>query len=374
MNNRFRKKGDTERNARRKRRGPHVLDVRVRPGARKLRRRLSPGHKRFLGIAAICGCVLLTGGGIRWAVKRYLLEAPEYTLQIIRYETDGKLAKEAVLRQAELEAGVNLLTVNLDAVRSRLLALPEIKSVSLQRDLPDKLTVSITERRPVAWLACKALHVEPRTSTYRDGSVRGLMIDDEGVILECQKLRPEYVKMPVVHVRDLSVSTPGQQVDREQIVRSLELIDLTNSLLVADSLLLTDIEIRNDFSLVGKFNSGAEVTFGLEEIERQVRDYQLINADTARSRRRIETVNLLVKRNIPVTFVEGGAALTPRMDRTDGGPATPEAYPVGEPEQAIDPEAVPVRPKVRRSAPVIRRAIPRDDLGDPQLRNILGAG
>ncbi len=374
MKNRFRKRGDSERNARRKRRGTHVLDVRVRPGARKLRRRLSPGHKRMIGMAAICACVLLAGGAIRWAVKRYLLEAPEYTLQIIRYETDGKLAKETVLRQAELEVGVNLLTVNLDAVRSRILALPEIKSVDLERDLPDKLAVAITERRPVAWLACKSLRVEPRTSTYRDGSVRGLMIDEQGVILECQKLRPEYVKMPVFHVRDLSVSTPGQRLEDGQIARALELVGLTNSLLVADSLLLTDVELRNDFSLVGKFNSGAEVTFGLEEIERQVRDYQLINADTARKRRRIESVNLLVKRNIPVTFVEGGGVQAQGAGPSEGDPAEPEAYPLAEPEPAINSRTIPARPKVRRSAPVIRRAIPRDDLGDPQLRNILGAG
>jgi len=369
MKNRFRKKGDTEREARRnRRRESHVLDVQVRRGARKLRRRLSPGHRRLLGSAAAIACLCLAGLAAKWAIKRYLLEAPEYTLQIIRFETDGKLAKEALLDQAGLETGMNLLSIDLDAVRARLLALPEVKSVDLRRDLPDKLSLSVLERRPVAWLACKGLRVEPRTSSYRDGSVRGLMIDGEGVLLECRQLLPEQVGMPVIHVRDLPVTTPGQHLERDQIVRALELIGLTHELLVADALILTDVELRNDFSLVGKFNSGAEVTFGLDEIERQVRDYRLIHADSTRKRRRIETANLLVKRNIPVTFIEGGGASLHAVP-ADGGV---EAEPV--PDPAPDPEAAPPRPKVRRTAPVIRRAIPQEDVGDSRLRNILGAG
>lgn len=60
------------------------------------------------------------------------------------------LEEEAVVRQAGIQRGNNILAVNLAAVRKRLLAHPWIASAGISRQLPDTVTISIQEYEPLA--------------------------------------------------------------------------------------------------------------------------------------------------------------------------------------------------------------------------------
>jgi cell division protein FtsQ len=58
--------------------------------------------------------------------------------------------RHALLDALAVERGAPILSIDLHAARARLLALPWVSSVTVERMLPDTIVVRITERRPVA--------------------------------------------------------------------------------------------------------------------------------------------------------------------------------------------------------------------------------
>jgi cell division protein FtsQ len=86
-----------------------------------------------------------------------------------RKNTPAKALRKALA----IERGAPILFVDLDAARERLLALPWVSDVSVQRVLPDTVVVHLIERRPMAlW--------------QHDG--RFALIDESGAVLDRDNL------------------------------------------------------------------------------------------------------------------------------------------------------------------------------------------
>ena len=61
-----------------------------------------------------------------------------------------QLTEEMVMDQASLSAGVNILSLNLQSTRKRLLAHPDIEDADVERKLPNQLFIRIEEHQPLA--------------------------------------------------------------------------------------------------------------------------------------------------------------------------------------------------------------------------------
>lgn len=86
-----------------------------------------------------------------------------------RKNTPAKALRKALA----IERGAPILFVDLDAARERLLALPWVSDVSVERVLPDTVVVHLIERRPMAlW--------------QHDG--RFALIDETGAVIERENL------------------------------------------------------------------------------------------------------------------------------------------------------------------------------------------
>jgi len=68
----------------------------------------------------------------------------------ITVEGNRRLTKEAILEQADVKPGDNILGVNLKVLRHRLLANPWIAAADVRRELPDTIHLRVTERVPLA--------------------------------------------------------------------------------------------------------------------------------------------------------------------------------------------------------------------------------
>ncbi len=63
-----------------------------------------------------------------------------------------RLSEEQVIKQAELEKGINILSVNLSIARKRLLAHSWIVEAEVSRELPSSINIRIKEQKPFAIL------------------------------------------------------------------------------------------------------------------------------------------------------------------------------------------------------------------------------
>src|SRR3990170_4984694 len=160
-------------------------------------RRGWPAVRRWMGVtvATVCGSFLLYQGA------RFFLFSP--SIELSTYDQIEVLGNRFVSRAAVTERfapdlGQSILRVPLDDRRAALETIPWVAQAAVQRALPNRLRVELTERTPVAFLRTAA----------------GLaLVDAQGVILE-RPLEAEF-RFPVV--AGLTEAMPP--AEREQRMR-----------------------------------------------------------------------------------------------------------------------------------------------------------
>ena len=74
-------------------------------------------------------------------------------LKTITYRTDGTVNKAWLLRNGYFPPSIDLAEIDIIALKEKFEALAQIKSVEIEKNYPDKLTIHVSERRPIARLA-----------------------------------------------------------------------------------------------------------------------------------------------------------------------------------------------------------------------------
>lgn len=157
-------------------------------------------YRRIL-VATVLVCV---GVGVAVVGARFLLYSPQMLLlKPDQIELTGNhiVAREAVLQQFVHDRNRSVLRIPLDTRRSELEQLPWVESASIQRILPNRLRVELTERTPIAFL---------RTRNEIT------LIDAHGVILD----RPEGEDLTFPIVTGISEDLPRDQ--REKRMQSYQ--------------------------------------------------------------------------------------------------------------------------------------------------------
>jgi cell division protein FtsQ len=90
---------------------------------------------------------------------------------VLKTMRDGVLDNAWLARTLELPAGVSLMELNLEKLRSRILTDQQVLTVNITRHFPDRLVVQITERMPIA-----------RIRVEIDGVQNDLLVGRDGVI------------------------------------------------------------------------------------------------------------------------------------------------------------------------------------------------
>jgi cell division protein FtsQ len=141
------------------------------------------------------GVVGIAGISAAWTAGRFLLYGqPMLLIRPDQIEISGNhiVSREAVLQQFVRDRGGSVLRIPLDARRTALEEISWIESASVQRVLPNRIRVELTERTPIAFL--------------RNGTELAL-IDSHGVILD--RPRGEDLQFPIV--TGLSESMPREE-------------------------------------------------------------------------------------------------------------------------------------------------------------------
>lgn len=137
---------------------------------------------RVLAQAVGVLALLVASGIAAWAARRYVTTSPRFALTEVEVKGTTHRSKDDILRQAGLAPappvatfgfpedgpvpGQNVFSLDLDEVRTRLLADPWIKEATLARRLPGTVLVQVVERDAAAVVALPEAYL-----VARDGEV-----------------------------------------------------------------------------------------------------------------------------------------------------------------------------------------------------------
>lgn len=125
---------------------------------------------RLASWAILAACIIAVTMGTRWAFTTFFyLKNPHFTLREIRINTEkGPIEPETIRALIDYrEDQVNLLTIDIAAVRAAIMQHPMVEQVEVRQLLPDTLYVRVFGRAPVARLL----------------TPQGRLMDREGLVL-----------------------------------------------------------------------------------------------------------------------------------------------------------------------------------------------
>ena len=333
----------------RQRRQQHLLDVKVRArraSHHRNRRVLVALSRVVLAIALVAGCYY----GARASLRRFFFDNPDYRLSTIAIRTDGTLQRDQVLKFAELREGLNIFSVNLARVHDRLQQLAQVDEVQVERKMPNEIDITITERKPIAWITSEKTVVDPFVSDA------AFLVDARGILMREKKLLPEYLALPLITGCSSEALVPGKAVDSFEAKAALELLRLTTTSFMQTRFQIREVDVSKGYCLLVTDKNHTQVMFGFDHLETQMQRLEQLLVYSDDSRRPIETVNLLVTRNTPVTFAQPASEI---ISELQPGPAPKsEAETKGAPDEAKDTAHEPEIRKAEAVHPPIRKALP----------------
>jgi len=332
----------------RRRRQQHVLDVKVRSRRvtqHRIRRALVV-LSRVVLVAGLCSAVYV---GAREAARRLFFENRDYQLKTIELQTDGTLQREQVLKVADLREGENIFSVNLGRVHDRIQQLPQVDEVQVVRKLPTEIDIHVVERKPVAWITSDKEISDPFVSDA------AFLVDARGVLMREKKLLPEYLGLPLILGCSSESLEAGKVVESLEAKTALELLRLGTRSFMQMHFQIREIDLSRGYCLVVTDKNHMQITFGFDQLAPQLRRLEQFLVYSDDSKRELQTVNLLVQRNIPVTFTQPAAeVINETIDPIGEEPKILRATSV---HPLPKPTATPTPMKKAKAMPV-KKAIP----------------
>ncbi len=333
----------------RQRRQQHLLDVKVR--ARRVshhrnRRFLLVVSKIVLVIAVCAGLYY----GVRTGLSRFFFDNPDYRLSTIAIRTDGTLQRDQILKAGGLQEGLNIFSVNLAQIHDRLQQLSQVDEVQVERKMPNEIDITITERKPIAWITSEKTVTDPFASDA------AFLVDARGVLMKEKKLLPEYLALPLITGCSSEALVPGKTVDSLEAKAALELLRLTTTSFMQTRFQIREVDVSKGYCLLVTDKNHTRAMFGFDHLDVQMQRLEQFLVYSDDSQRQIETVNLLVARNIPVTFAQPASEIISELETEPETTEAPETKVASKETKPATSE-----PEIRKAKavhPTIKKALP----------------
>src|SRR4029434_436872 len=333
----------------RQRRQQHLLDVKVR--ARRVshhrNRRILLVVSKIVLVIAVCAGLYC---GVRTGLSRFFFDNPDYRLSTIAIRTDGTLQRDQILKAGGLQEGLNIFSVNLAQVHDRLQQLSQVDEVQVERKMPNEIDITITERKPIAWITSE------KTVTDPFASEAAFLVDARGVLMKEKKLLPEYLALPLINGCSSEALVPGKTVDSFEAKAALELLRLTTTSFMQTRFQIREVDVSKGYCLLVTDKNHTRAMFGFDHLDVQMQRLEQFLVYSDDSQRQIETVNLLVARNIPVTFARPASEIISELGTEPETTETPETKVASKETKPAASE-----PEIRKAKavhPTIKKALP----------------
>ncbi|HKW29483.1 MAG TPA: FtsQ-type POTRA domain-containing protein [Verrucomicrobiae bacterium] len=294
----------------------YVLDVKLRSRQVRATRLRLGAVALAVTFGTVFGLYLFWRAG-EWTLDKFVYENSEFAIRRVDVQTDGVIAPDKLRRWSGVRPGDNLMALDLAAVKRNLELVSTVGSVSVERVLPSTLRIRVTERQPVAQVDV------PRAGAASGIEVAVFQLDADGYVM--QPLDPRLCVIPLAQIRDrlpviVGLNTyqlqPGQRVESPQVLAALQLIGTFNRSVMTGLVNLRRIDVSSPGVVLATTEQGSEITFGLDNLDQQLRRWREIYDFGQRMNRAIAALNLAVSNNVPVRWVEAVAvpATLPRQN------------------------------------------------------------
>lgn len=288
----------------------HLLELNVRTASvRRQRRGKALGF--LWKVSAVLCVVAVSAIGIRFLALRFFFHNPEYALTRLVTHLNGVMTDEELIALTGLQPGKNILQLDLGEASRRLSALPEVRSVSIERRLPDTVEVGVERRHPMFLLgsgvAAPVAEAKPAASgaeAAAEGfeSGKSLLCDGEGVVMRPGHQSDEFLKLPVLTGIDTSALQPGRHLEGDAFRNAVAVAEALSDL-PEEAFQVRSVDVSKPYAVIVTDSSNARFTFGTKDLPGQIDRLRKLLSHCQESGRRIATANLITQRNTPVTFV-----------------------------------------------------------------------
>ena len=289
----------------------HVLDVKLRSD--KVR-------AANLRLAMVTTCVVFgTVFGLylfwrtgEWLLNRFVYENSDFAIQTVEVQTDGVIAPEQLRLWAGVKTGANLIGLDLASVKRNLEMISVVDSVSVERVLPHTLKIRVTEREPVAQI--NVPHVDAAGNII----LSVYQLDANGIVM--MPLDPRISTVPIAQLnQQLPVITgvnlfqiqPAHRMELPQVQTALQLVFSFEHSPMMGLVDLQRIDVSEPRVVILTTAQGSEITFGLDNLDLQLRRWREIYDWSQRQGKTIGSVDLAVANNVPVHLLTALGAPEP---------------------------------------------------------------
>jgi cell division septal protein FtsQ len=265
----------------------------------------------------VIGAGLLVGIGLgvysawcagEWALNRLVYENKAFGIEEIDIQTDGIIAVDQLRRWSGVRIGQNLLALDLARVRRDLELVSLIQSASVERVLPHSLRVRVTERSPIA-------QITPLKPAPGGGIELGVfLLDADGYVIvpldprqRTTHLTQAADALPVINGLNGVPVQAGHRIEAPQLLAALQLLVVFDHSPMQGLVDVKTIDLASPEVLVVTTEQGSEVTFGLSNLDQQLRRWHEIFSEGQKFNKAIASLDLAVSNNLPVRWLEASA-------------------------------------------------------------------
>lgn len=297
------------------------LNVRTASIKRQRRSRVSGLlWKTSIGVIVVA----LLAVTVRFASEKFFFKNAEYSLRHLVTHLNGVMSEEELIGITGFSEGKNIFSLDLDEANRKLASIPEVRSVSMERILPDTIEVGLERRKPIFLFAASGSDEVGGGESFVPGKT--LLCDRDGVIMRPEKLDDIYLHLPVIKGVDVTGAVPGKSFENEAMATAIRLQQALSEL-PEETFNIRSVDVSKRYVAVVTDASNAHFTFGTlgnQDLPSQLDRLRKLLDHCQETGRKIDTANLMIARNTPVTFV-----LTPESRSVKITPVTTSKKPHG---------------------------------------------
>lgn len=197
--------------------------------------------------ALLLGAAVVVVLGLQW----------RETLKVQRVVVEGvsTLSAKEIVALAKVSPQALLYSLDLEGIRDRVSHHPFVQSVDVCRQYPNKLTVNVVEREPVATINCGQL----------------CYVDKDGMLLPCSGSSKKFDLPLVSGIEGVEHVTSGRMVMNKEMSEAIGVCQTVQSLDTAVYRMISEINMNNGGDIIlYSSEAGVPVVVGRGNIEKKL--------------------------------------------------------------------------------------------------------